>query len=61
MVDKAVEAVGLSTVGDVFTPLVHRNATLPETQEHISNDKAANNITFVCKKFYISKIHEELA
>ena len=27
----------------------------------VSTDKAANNITFVCKKFYISKIHEELA
>ena len=27
----------------------------------VPTDKAANNITFVCKKFYISKIHEELS
>ena len=27
----------------------------------VPTDKAANNITCVCKKFYISKIHEELA
>ena len=27
----------------------------------VPTDKAANNVTIVCKKFYISKIHEELA